>query len=896
MRLRALILIFLTTIVGCYGQSITGSVKDSIKNETIDYASVRLLNAKDSSYVTGMITSHEGIFRLKPKAGKYLLEISSIGYHKYHKQINLSNEKSNINLGTIHLKESSITLKQAIVYAPVPDIVVKGDTIEYNADAYKVGDDALLQDVIKRMPGFEVTQDGKLMANGKLVTKLRIDGKEFFDNDIDLALKNLPASMINKLQLFKEENEMSKLTGFKSGAPEQVLNLTVKEELKKNVFGDIQTAYGTDNRYYNKANAHYMSGDRQYSLLGNMNNITDDYEYSSSSGQYDGSTKNEKIGFNFSTESNKNLKVGGNIRYEHSDNLFEMNSNTQTFIETGNRFGEDNSSNNSVRRNLATGINLVWTPDTMTTITARVNISVGTNDDIRNRNSISYLQNLPDTTRGRSHYITSGNTDNINSSVFYSRKLNNKGRILSFNLNGGTRKNNSNGTNYSTTSYQGVADPKVIDQELFIDNTNNNWGLMASYVEPVGKGNSIQISYTISGNHSDNNKNTYKRNPEGEYTVIDTAYTRKSVTKYLNQRFNIGFQSIRDKYEYTVGFNIDPSHSSSVTSMRDSTIEDQSQQVLNFSPTLRFSYKPKENISFDFDYYGISSQPTLRQLSADTTIIDALSKVYGNPNLKASYDNNFNMYFQKSNYEKGSFFILSMGGNYIVNKIVDVTTIDNNGNTESSYKNVSGNWGLNGGLMFSTPLRNKKFVIDNSSYGYLTRNIGYSNGVRNLTTNLALTQKFSIAYKGDKVNQRLQLNLAGNITRNSLPNQTGLNTANYGFDSSTSITLPYDINIQNTISYTYNYGYSKEFKNTELLWNASISKKFLKKKQLTAKVQCYDIINDRNNVIRMVTGNYISDTRTNMIGRYILFSLSYKFNIMKGGNSSAEESTDYYGY
>lgn len=896
MRFIAIILFLLTTIVGCFGQSIAGSVKDSIKNEAIDYASIRLLNSQDSSYVAGAITSNSGAFNLSPKTGSFLLEISSIGYHKYHKRINLTAENPSVNLGTVYLKESSVVLKQAIVYAPVPDIVVKGDTIEYNADAYKVGDDALLQDVIKRMPGFEITQDGKLMANGKVVTKLRIDGKEFFDNDIDLALKNLPASMINKLQLFKEENEMSKLTGFKSGAPEQVLNLTVKEELKQSVFGDIQASYGTDDRYYNKANAHYMTGDRQYSLLSNINNITDDYEYSSSSGQYDGTTKNEKIGFNFGNESNKNLKIGGSIRYEHSDNLFEMNSNTQTFIETGNRFGEENSANTSVKRNLATGVNLVWTPDSMTTITARFNVSVGTNDDLRNRNSISYLQNLPDTTRGRSHYKTSGDTDNLNTSIFYSRKLNSKGRVLSFNVNGGTRKNSNNGTNYSTTSYQGVANPKIIDQELFIDNNNNSWGIMASYVEPVGQGNSIQVSYTLSNNHSDNNKNTFKRNPEGEYTVIDTAYTRKSVNKYFTQRFNVGFQSIKDKYEYTVGFNVDPSHSSSVTSMRDSIIEDQSQRVLNFSPTIRFSYKPKEDMTFDFDYYGVSSQPTLRQLSADTTIIDALSKIYGNPNLKASYDNNFNMYFQKSNYEKGSFFILTMGGSYIINKIVDVTTIDQNGNTESSYKNVSGNWGLNGGLMFSTPLRNKKFVIDNSSYGYLTRNIGFSNGVRNLTTNLALSQKFTVAYRGDKVNQRLQLNLAGNITRNSLPNQTGLNTANYGFDSSTAITLPYDISIQNSISYTYNYGYAKEFKNTELLWNASISKKFLKKKQLMAKVQCYDILNDRNNVIRMVTGNYISDTRTNMIGSYVLFSLSYKFNVVKGGSNSVDENTDYYGY
>jgi hypothetical protein len=884
------LIFFLFLVVASYAQSITGTVRDKVKNEAIGYASIRILHPKDSTYISGAITSSEGIFRIKQPQGNYILEVSFMGYQKYKESFDITEKKPDVDLGTIYLSEANIELVEAVVYAPVPDIVVRGDTIEYNADGYKVEADALLQDLIQKIPGIEISSNGKLMANGKPISKILVDGKEFFGNDIDLALKNLPASMVNKLQLFKEQSETSKITGFKDGNPEQVLNLTVKEGLKKSVFGNAQIGYGTDERYANRANAHYMIDDNQYSVIANMNNITDNFEYSGGSGQYDGITKNKKIGFNFSAQSNEKLKVGGNIRYENNSNLFEMGSSTQTFIESGNRLSEQSSSTNGIKKDLGLGLNMKWTPDSLTTIYARINTSIGNSEDIRNGTNKSYVQNQKDTTSGWSRFITDGDTHNLNASVVFGRKLNDKGRTLSFTLNGGYRKGNSSGTNYSLTTYQSLQQPKIIDQELDIKNDGNNWGFLASYVEPVGKNNLLQFSYSIRQDYADRDRNTYKKDIEGEYSVIDTAYTRKTITKYTSQRISLGFQSIREKYEYTVGFNFDPTRSSSLTNMRDSIIEDQHQQVVNFSPTLKFTYTPKNNITFDFDYYGTSGQPTLKQLSADTTIIDALSTTYGNPGLKPSFDNNVSMYFQKSNYEKGSFFMISMGGNYIVNKIVDYTTIDKDGNTQSTYRNINGNWGLNGGIMFNTPLRNKKFTVDNSSFAYLTRNIGYSNGIKNVTKNLALNETFSINYKGEKLNQRLQLNLACNLTQNNLPNQAGLNTANYGFKSSTMIKLPYNISIQNEMSYTYNYGYAKEFKNTEFLWNASVAMQFLKKKQATVRVQCYDLLNDRNNVMRVVTGNYISDTRTNMIGRYFLFSLNYRFNVLKGGSAENSDS------
>lgn len=882
------LLILFCIAVGSYAQNVTGIVCDSLHREAIGYASVRLLNIKDSTYIKGAVTSSNGKFTISQSKGDYIIDISYMTNTRYTKKIRLE-DKQTLDLGTIYLGEASYMLGEAVVVAPVPDIVVKGDTIEYNADAYRVGEDALLLDLVRKMPGIDISSDGKLMANGKVISKILIDGKEFFGNDIDLALKNLPASMINKLQLFKEQSEMSRVTGFNDGTAEQVLNLTVKEALKQSVFGEGRSGYGTDGRYSNKLNAHYMLDDNQYSLIANYKNITDDFEYSGASSQYDGITKNGEVGFNFNALKSEKINVGGSLHYDNNNNVFEMDSNTKTFIETGNRLSTQSSATQSIKRDLSLGLNMKWTPDSLTTIYARMNVNTGTSDDIRHSTNFSYVQGLQDTTSGWTDYKTSGDTHNLNASLIFGRRLNSAGRTISASLNGATRGGTSYGTNYSPVFYQASNKTTVIDQELSINNTGNNWGVMVSYVEPVTKHNSVKVAYTYRRDYSDRNRLTFRRDGEGEYTIVDTAFTRKTTSDYITQRINVGFQSAMEKYEYNIGFNVDPSISSSKTTMQDSIIENQKQNVVNFSPTFKFTYTPKNNITFDFDYYGSTEQPTLKQISSDTIIIDALNRTYGNMDLKPSFDNTFSMYFQKSNYEKGSFFMITGGGNYIFNKIVDYTTIDEFGNVESTYRNVSGNWGLNGGIMFNTPLRNKKFTVDNSSFGYFVRNIGYSNSVKSVTYNLTMSESFSISYRSDKFDQRLQANISYNITRNNLPNQEGMNTSNYGLKSSTLWKLPYDIAIQNEISFTYNKGYAENFQKSELLWNLSVAKQFLKKKQATAKFQCYDILDDRNNLMRVVSGNYISDTRTNMIGQYFMFSFGYRFNIT---NKSARNAAD----
>ncbi len=864
---------------------IQGVVYDKKTKETVPSATVKLLNRNDSISIKAAVTNDNGKFNLSAERGKYILEVSFIGYKTSTVDIGLNAKNINYQCDSILLEENSILLNAAVVEAQVPDIVVKGDTIEYNAGAYSSQESDMLQDIIRNIPGIEIDENGNITANGKPVQKILVDGKEFFGNDIPMALANLPANMIKRLQLYKEESETAKVTGFRDKDPEQVLNLVVKDELKQSVFGDIKAGYGSNDKYAHKALVNYMHNDNQLSFVGDMSNVADD-QYSM--GMDVGIDKNKNIGTNAYIQASKKFRIGGNIRYSDNENYMETKSNTQTFLSAGDRFSKQVSESTNKRDNMNFGLNLQWTPDTLTTIFARSYISFNNTKNEQRSTNLSYVSEK-DTTSGNSLNRTKGDGYSINNFITVGRTLNKDGRTVSLTVNNSIRKDNSNGSNYSLTTYSGEMDKKIIDQRNKTDNSSNSYGLSMSYVEPLGKDHRIQLSYSYSTNTSDRTRDVRKIDDMGNYTIIDTAYARNTENKYTNQNISLNFQATKEKYRYTVGFSIDPSRSHSHVSIGDSIIDNLKQSVVNFSPTLNFSYTPKDNTSLDFNYSGSTSQPGISQLSADTVIVNALSKYYGNPNLKPSYNNNVNIYYQKSDYETARFLMLMGSFNYTFNNIVDYTLIDDQGNSINTYRNVNGNMGANINFMYNTPLKNKKFTIANTSIVNYYKNIGYTNGEKAQTHNVVLNQQISAKFRNDKLDTNIRAGISYNMTRNNLTESQDRNTTNYTLFHTLTWKLPYDFSLTSSINYSYYAGYGDDFKSSEILWNASISKQFLKKKMGTIKAQLFDILNDRNNISRSVSSNYISDSRSNTVNQYFLISFSYKFNIMKGKTNTSQQ-------
>lgn len=890
--LTILLLCFSLSVVAQSGSEkggyVVGTILDKKDNESIYGAMISLLQPGDSTFIKGTTTDSIGRFSLKINPGKYILTAYFMGYKRYAINIKSTTEKPDISLGNILFEDNAILLGEAIVVGEIPPIVVKGDTIEYNSESYKPEENAVLRDLINNIPGMEVDESGNITANGKPVKKILVDGKEFFGNDIPLALANLPASMIKKLQLFKDESESAKITGFKDKEREQVLNLVVKEELKQSIFGKAFAGYGSDDRYKADLNVNYMKGETQATLIGRTSNVSDSPMYMSN-----GEDRDRSLGGSVYLSPLEKMKLGFYTRYSENDNIAESKSNRETYLENGNRISKQDMKSKNKNDGLNFGFNLNWEIDSMTTVYARSNIRLNKTENENVSNGISYAKGGRDTTFTSYNTLNRGDGYSVNSSITAGRKLNDKGRAVSLTLNHSIRDNNEKGTNNSSTDYVGpAATPSIhLDQKSKTDSKNDSYGFALSYVEPLGKDNLLQFSYNYNKSTSNRDKNTWsKDNMTEEYTILDSAYTRETNNKNVTQNISLEFQSTKEKYNYTIGFSIDPSSSKSNVWLRDSLIDEVKQNVVNYSPSFRFSYTPTTSSSFDINYYGNTNQASSSQLSADTTIVNASNKYYGNPDLKPSYSNRFDISYQKSDYEIGRFMFISAGFDYTFNQIASYSIIDDLGNTENTYKNVNGNMGANLSTTYNTPLKNKKFTVSTSTYVNYNRNVGFTNEKKTITNNVVIGENLMGKFKSKILETTLRLGATFNITKNNLSENNDKNTAIYTFQNQTTLNIPYDFSLHSNIRYTRYSGYGDDFKTNETLWNISISKKFLKEKKGLLKLEFFDILNDRNTLSRVVTSGYSSDTRTNSINRYFMVSFSYQFNIFRGGKGNNAEA------
>ena len=891
-----IILLFCSTFVCAQNKqskkSIQGGVFDGKSKEAIISATVQLLNQSDSTKVQAVMTDKKGKFSLSVTPGEYILDVSFLGYKKFLQNINTTDKKENFLLENIYLSEDAIMLSAAVVEAKVPDVLVKGDTIQYNAGVYKMEDHELLQDLIKKIPGIEIDNEGVIKANGKPITKILVDGKEFFGNDIAYALNNLPATMVKSLQLFKEQSEEAKATGVKDEDPPQVLNLQVKEEFKKSMFGDVKAGYGSHERYASSMNVNRMHGDNQYSIIGSLNNISDgDIRYMGHGGN--GINTNKDIGANFNISSSEKLKINGSADYSNSKSVNKDRG--ESYVSMLDRYSKNSSNSVNRSQSMSPKFSMNWKADSLTTIILRTDLGITKNEsDYFSSDSSMVTGEKP--TVGFSNSWSESNSFHINNNLSVIRRLNKNGRNIRLSLSNRYMDTRDNGNNYSETTYPDINEQSIIDNISKTEATSNSYGVSLGYVEPFGKDKRLQLSYSFNNSPSDRNKDARKKDDAGNYTVIDSLYSRKTKSDSRSHNINARFQSSSEKFEYSVGFNVDPSFTLSKVTLGDSIIEDLKQNVVNFSPSLLFIYKPKESAQLNFYYSGLTRQPGIRELSADTMIYNSMSKFVGNPNLKPSYENRINLDFRKSNTETGRYFNISATFNFKLNEIANYMLIDTKGNRIQTYKNVNGNMNAYTYASYSTPLRNKKFQLSLNGNVFYYKNIGFTNEQKSIIQNVSFSPSGSLRFNSDKVESNLNLYISHNFSHNNLADIKTSNTTRYAVSNDLKIKLPLDFTFRNSINYTRLSGYGEGSKNNEFLWNVSLEKLFLKMKMGTLRFQFIDILDDRSKELRMINGNDYSYSWNDGITSYVMFSFSYRFRISKSKSSNGDEMDNEYGY
>ena len=924
-RIKHIITLFLVlfSVATTYAGNIFGRVVDSEKEPLIQ-ASVRLLAAKDSAYVKGGATNEQGRFRINNvKSGKYILQATYVGYEPTYKNITVGAD--NLRVGEIVMNESSIMLKETTVIGVKTPIKVMEDTVEYNADTYKTQPNAVVEDLLKRMSGVEVSSDGKITAHGKEVTKILVDGKEFFSDDPTVASKNLPANMIDKLQVIDRKSDLARLTGVDDGEDETVINLTVKKGMKNGWFGTVDAGYGTDNRYKGIFNVNRFWNDNQITFLGNVNNVNE-MGFADGGGNFrrfggnNGINTSQAFGVNFNVGNKEIFRVGGDVMYSHSDRYNEQSTERQylytdiTSWANMDKFSRDNG------HNIRASFRLQWNPDSSNTLEFRPNFRANFNDswsnDTTTTNTIGQGYTLDQTSQNLVN--SNGTSYNFGGSLVYNHKFKSRpGRSFSFqgryqfsNVSEFERTLSINRNKYSYID--SIDEEDILDYAQYAD--NHTWNNMAqgrvTWTEPLGNvknGHFLTFAYRAQYRWNNADKYTYSAPSDVLNNIVlkyltDDRYSHTNLeelfygyefepndsltnifrNEYFNQDIRVGYKKVSKAYTLDAGLSLVPTMQKSHNiSNPDKDIPES--WVWNLAPFVRYRLKMSKSRSLNVNYMGRSSQPTMAQIQPVPDYSDPLNIVIGNPNLKPTFTHNVNVRFQDFNMEAQRSIMLMGFVRYNQNSIVSNTTFDpETGGRITNYTNANGVWNARLMNMISMPLRNKAFSFSNHLFGFYSATVGSNNGNLNRSGSFMVGESFSFAWRPDYFEFELRPFYNLQIVRNTVQTASNRDVHTYGGTFNATYNAPFGLSVNSELSYSGTQGYSVGEPN-QWLWNASIGYSFLKGKAATISLKAFDLLQQRENVRRNVTANYIDDTEYNSLTRYFMLNFTYKFNTFGAG-------------
>ena len=914
-RLTLLFTLLLISFTTSLAANITGIVKDLDTQEPLLEAAVKLVTAKDSTFIAGTTTDIDGKFTLSGvKAGKYILTVSYIGYAELEKPVTVG--ASNLRLGALNIKESSHMLGEVSVIAVKTPIKVMEDTVEYNADSYHTQPNAVVEDLLKRLPGVEVGTDGSITANGKTISKFLVNGKEFFSDDPQVASKNLPANLIDKLQVVDRKSDMARLTGVDDGEDETVINLTFKQGMDQGWFGTAEAGYGTDDRYMGSFNINRFWNGNQVTLLGNFNN-TNQIGFTDSNGSRfrrfggnNGITESRALGLNFNVGKEEIIRVGGDILWSNTDAKTITKQERQYLFEDYSTYSKINQSVRDRGNNFRGDFRVLWKPDSFNTLEFRPNFSLNFNKSEDHELTDYFNSSMVQASKNDARSSSDGDSYEFGGRLIYSHNFK-RHRGRSFSFSGQYKYSNVIETGTSVNDFiRYIMDEDADNTQDTSDlldqyNDNHTWSNQVmgqfTWTEPLGNvsnGNFLTFSYRMNYRWNNADKLVYNipedyeydimppvtLNPDGTLTTIDPDpdYSNRYRNNSFDQTIRLGYKKVTKNANLEVGLSLVPQMSKSI--YLDNSDKNIDRWVWNYAPFLRYRYKFSKRRSLQLNYRGRSSQPTMAQLQPVADISNPTNIVQGNPNLDPSFSHNVNIRFQDFNVESQRSIMLMGDFQLTQNSIISKSLIKDDGTRETTYANVNGVWNGRVMNMFSMPLRNKKWSLSNNVFVNASRTVGFNNGQRNASLSLRVNESPGITYRPDHFEFELRPRYSIETTFNSVQKNADQTVHTYGGRFDGTYYTPWGLTLQTDINYSATSGYAAGYDTRTWMWNATISQQFLRNKALTLAVKVYDLLNQRNNIRRNVTANYIDDTSYNALNRYFMVTLSYRFNTFGKGN------------